>query len=48
MISGAKTVFYIGYENLADDKALALAIENNLFRRGSLSSFRIDRGARVV
>jgi len=43
-----KTVFYIGYENLADHNAIALALENNLFRLGCLSSFRIDSGGRVV
>jgi hypothetical protein len=31
--------YSIGYENLADDKALALAIENNLFRRGVYLAF---------
>ena len=36
------------HEGLADHKAPALAIENNLFRLGPLSSLRVDSGACVV
>ena len=36
------------HEILANHKAPALAIENNLFRLGLLSSFRVDSGVCMV